>query len=156
MSEELEQKVLEAYRDGSEIGFMVECFNISHEEIKKIILNFRDVNRNKRTFEDDLKIVIAERDMNGIARSTIAKELEINVNTVKKACAKFGQALKEKTVTEYNYTTIMGYFDMDSCPTCNSTRVNNVDNETTYCKNCGNEHVHKEDHALRINWEYLD
>lgn len=156
MSDELKEKVLEAYQNGSNLGYMVECFNISNEEIKEILINYKENNRVKRTFTDDFKRLIAERDINGVARRQIAEELGINVNTVKKACQQFGQAFKEKSTSEQVYTRIDGEFWLDSCPSCNSYKVNVVEDNTTYCKDCGCEHIIKEDHALRLNWEYLE
>ena len=156
MYSELERKVLDAYQEGSDLGYIVESFNISYKQVKQILIAFRDSNREKRTFTDELKKVIAERDINGVARRQIANELEININTVKKACAKFGQALKDRASSENEYTRIEGKFDMKTCPSCGSNDVNKVEDNTTYCKKCGNEHIHNEDHALRLNWEYLD
>lgn len=156
MFNELELKVLEAYQEGSDLGYIVECFNITYSRVKQILIAFKDANREKRTFTDDFKRVIAERDINGVSRRQIAMELEINVNTVKKACAKFGQALKDRASSENEYTRIEGKFDMNTCPSCGSNDVNEVEENTTYCKKCGSEHIHKEDHALKLNWEYLD
>jgi predicted RNA-binding Zn-ribbon protein involved in translation (DUF1610 family) len=156
MFNELELKVLEAYQEGSDLGYIVECFNITHSRVKQILTAFKDANRVKRTFTDDFKKVIAERDINGVPRRQIALELEINVNTVKKACGKFGQALKDRASSENEYTRIEGEFDLKTCPSCGSSNVNIVEDNTTYCKKCGNEHIINEDHALKLNWEYLD
>lgn len=153
---DLELKVLNAYQDGSDMGYIMECFNISHEKVKEILLSYRESNRHKRTFTDDFKRLIAERDINGISRRQISLELEINVSTVKKACEKFGQSLKDRATSDNLYTRIDREFDMSTCPSCGSKDVNEVDESTTFCKKCGNEHIHKSDYALKLNWEYLD
>lgn len=153
----LEQKVLDAYSDGSEIALIITSFNITHKKVMEILNTYKEENREKKSFKDDFKKMVAQRDINGVARSAIAKELEINPNTVKKFCEQFGQALKEKSaMSEKAYTRIDGEFDLKSCPTCNSKKVNVVDENTTYCLKCGNEHIHHEDHVLRINFEYIE
>jgi hypothetical protein len=153
---EQERKILDAYQDGSDIGYIIESFNITHSTVKQVLLSFKDANRHKRTFTDEFKKVIAERDKNGIARRQISLELEININTVKKACELFGQSFKDKASSENEYTRIDGEFDLKSCPSCKSKNVNVIDENCVYCKKCGNEHIIKIDHALKINWEYLD
>jgi transposase-like protein len=153
----LEQKVLDAYADGSELGLIITSFNITHKQVIDILHRFKEDNRQKKSFKDDFKIMVAQRDINGVARSTIAKELEINPNTVKKFCEQFGQALKEKSaMSEKAFTRIDGEFDLKSCPSCNSKKVNVVEENTTYCMKCGNEHIINEDHALKINFEYIE
>lgn len=156
MSSNLERKVLDAYQDGSSMNYIVECFNVSHEKVKEILISFRENNRFKRTFTDEFKKVIAERDINGIPRRQISLELEINISTVKKACEKFGQSLKDRAISDNLYTRINVEFDMSTCPSCSSKNVNKVEDNTTFCKKCGNEHIHMIDHALKLNWEYLD
>lgn len=178
MLNELEVKILEAYRDGNDLGYIVESFNIPYKRIKEILIRYKEYNREKRTFTEDFKRLIAERDINGVARRQIAEELEINVNTVKKACEQFGQAFKEKSSSEQAFTQInLDKFDLKTCPNCESKNVNLVDDNTTYCKDCGAECEHykifeevevKEKgkkkkvkkevgyYAMKVNWEYLD
>lgn len=152
----LEQKILEAYADGSPIGLIMESFNVSREQITEILDAHLEANRYKRTFTDEFKRMIAERDINGIPRRQIALELKLNVNTIKKACEQFGQALKERATSDNAYITVIRDFDLSTCPSCESKKVNVVDENTTYCKSCGNESVHNEDHALILKWEYID
>jgi hypothetical protein len=151
-----EETILEKYRNGSDIGYIVEKMNISPRLVKQTILAFKEANRLKKSFTDEFKMLIAERDSNGVSRRQIASELEINANTVKKACEMFGQSNKEKASSENEYTKIEGKFPLTVCPSCKSKKVNVVDDNTTYCKDCGNEHIHNKDHALKINWEYVD
>jgi transposase-like protein len=156
MFNELEQKILDAYRLGSDITYIVECFDISSKDLKSLLLRYKDSNRSGRTFTDEFKMMIAERDISGVARRRISVELEVNINTVKKSCEKFGQSLKDVATSENAYTRIEGSFDMSVCPSCHSRNVNEVDDKTTYCKSCGSECIHEEDYALSINWEYLE
>ena len=153
----LEQKVLEAYADGSSIELMITSFNTTYKNIMEILRTYKEQSRTKRTFTDEFKIMIAERDLNkDISRKQIAQELGINANTVKRACEQFGQSIKEKAQSDNLYTRIDGEFTMETCPSCKSKRVNTVDEKTIYCMECGDEHEIYEDHALKINFEYLE
>jgi transcription initiation factor TFIIIB Brf1 subunit/transcription initiation factor TFIIB len=152
----MEEKILQKYQEGSDVGYIIEKLNISPKLVKQTLLTFKEANRLKKSFTDEFKQVIAERDMNGVSRRQIAQELEINANTVKKACELFGQTHKEKATSENEYTKIEGEFPLDVCPSCSSDSVNLVDDNTTYCKKCGNEHIHLVDHALKVNWEYVE
>lgn len=175
MLNELEQKILDAYEDGSDLGYIIECLNTTHSRVKEVLLAFKEANRTKKTYSNELKKVIAERDKNGIARRQIALELEINVNTVKKACEAFGQSYKDRASSENEFTRIdLEEFDMTVCPTCKSKKVNKVDDNTIYCMKCGSEHeffeifedaedddgnkikIFKEAYAMKLNWEYLE
>lgn len=152
----LEERIIEAYRDGSDLGYIVESFNISHEKIKSTLINLKENSRYKRTFADEFKKIIAERDMNGVSRRQISLELEINANTVKRACEQFGQARKEKAQPVNEFTKVTGTFRGDFCPTCKGKNVNEVEDKTIYCFDCGDEHELYEGYALRVNWEHID
>lgn len=156
MLNDLEKKVLQAYQDGSDLGYIVESLNIPYKKIKQILLNYKESNRYKRTFTDEFKRMIAERDINGVPRSTIAKELEMNVSTIQKACIAFGQAIKEKSASDNAYTKVNGSISDGKCPNCRSKKVNEVDENTIYCISCGNEFVEKADGLYKINWEFID
>ena len=149
------QKILDAYADGSDLGLIVESFNITYKQVVAELLSFKEESRFKKTFTDEFKNIIAQRDINGVSRSDIAKELQINANTVKKACEQFGNSLKGKAKSENEYARIDGVFPLDKCPSCGSKQVNLVDDKTTYCKKCGSEHIHKKDHVLKLAWEHL-
>lgn len=158
---ELEEKIITAYREGSEMNYMVECFNISENQIKNILTNYKESNRLKRTFTDDFKKIIAERDINGIPRRQISIELEINASTVRKACEKFGQALKDKATSDNSYTKIWEdnddiKLDLSKCPSCDNRNINQVDDNAIYCKSCGNEFFKKNGVTYMINWCYID
>ena len=152
----INKKVLEAYRDGSSLETIQSSFNLTKEQIKNILIQEKENNRFKRTFTDDFKRIIAERDTNGIPRRQISLELEISVNTVKKACEQFGQVFKERASSDNAFTRIERELDMTTCASCGSKKVNLVEENTTYCLSCGSEHIHHKDHVLRVNWEYLD
>lgn len=151
----MKEEILEAYMDGKELTTITEKFNTTYTNVKNILITYKEDNRNKRTFTDDFKKTIAERDINGVPRSAIASELDINVNTVKKACEKFGQSLKDRATSANEFTRIDGSFNLGECPSCSSKKVNEVDDDTIYCKDCGNEHIIKDSHVLKVNWEYL-
>lgn len=152
----LEQKVIEAYAEGSSILLISESFKISQRLTLGILRKYKEDSRHKRTFTDKFRKMIAERDMNGVARRTIAEELELNVNTVRKACEQFGQAIKEKATSELAFTRIDGDFSLKVCPSCGSKKNNLVDEKTTYCIKCGAEHEYYDGYVLKVNFEYLE
>ncbi|MFQ3543682.1 hypothetical protein Q7A53_06320 [Halobacillus rhizosphaerae] len=154
----LKQKVIDAYADGSELSTILVSFNITHKQLTEILLTYKEESKYKRTFTDEFKTVIAERDSNGIPRSHIANELQLNVGTVKKACEKFGLAVKEKAVSDNEFTLMCGNFTLDKCPTCNSRKNNMVDENETYCMDCGSSHIYGDDgkHVQKINWDHVD
>lgn len=157
------EKILDAYRDGSHLNYIQECFNVSEEEIIKVLTEYKERNRYKKTFTDEFKKLIAERDINGVPRRQIALELGINVNTVKKACEQFGQAVKERASSDNTYTVVEGVHSLDCCPKCKSKRVNEIDSvvgniNTTgiFCMNCNEEFFKLNGKVYRVNWEYIE
>ena len=150
------QMILEAYADGSPVGLIAESFKTTQNEILEVLRNYKEDSRFKRTFTDEFRRMIAERDMNGVARSSIANELELNVNTIKKSCELFGQAIKEKATSDQAFTKIKGDFQLDTCPSCGSKRNNLVDDKTTYCMSCDSEHEYYNGYVMKINFEYLE
>jgi len=159
----LSENVLQAYQDGSDVAYIIECFNITHEEFKKILLDYKEGNRHKRTFTKEFRQMVAERDINGVSRRQIASELEINFTTIKRACEEFGQAVKDKATSDQAYTIVEGVKGLEVCPSCQSKSVNEInsiaDNVNTtgiYCKNCGDEHFTIGNDVYRVNFEYLE
>lgn len=150
------EEILEAYSNGIPLGMIIESLNLTHKQVKQVLLKFKEDNRLNRSFTDNFKIIIAERDINGVTRSEIAKELEINAGTVKKACEKFGQSIKDKASSDNVYTRIDGKFEMSHCPSCGSGKNNIVDENITFCMDCDSEHEYYDDHVLKVNFEYLD
>lgn len=162
----LTKKVLEAYQDGSDVNYITECFNITHQELKNILLSFKEDSRVKKTFSNEFKAMIAERDINGVPRRQIATELEINFNTVKKACEQFGQAIKEKATSDKVHSKV-DVQDLKACPSCKSKEVNKIESITMigesninttgiYCMECGDEFFEYDGGFYRINFEYLE
>lgn len=151
-----EQKILEAYADGSPLELIIDSFDLERSQVLDILLTYKENNRFKKTFTNEFKRLIAERDINGIARKKIAEELQLNVNTIKKACENFGQAIKEKATSDNIFTRIDGEFDLKICPSCGSKRNNLVDEKTTFCLTCDSEHVYHKDHVLKVNFEYIE
>ena len=148
--------IINAYADGSPLSLIAESFNLTVEELKELLISYKKSNKMSKSFTEDFKKVIAERDINGIARNSIAKELGINISTVKKACEKYGQSLKDKAISENLYTRINGDFNMKKCPSCNSSNNNSVDENTTYCMSCDSEHEYYDGYVLKLNFEYLE
>lgn len=149
-------KIIKAYSEGSPLELIADSFKITLEEVKDILLKFKEDNKNKNSFTDEFKRVVAERDLNGVARSTISKELSLNINTVRKFCELFGQAMKDKAYSDNEYTRIDGKFSLDICPKCNSKRNNLVDENVTFCLDCNSEHEYYDGYILRVNFEYID
>lgn len=153
----LKKRIVEAYADGSSITLMANSFDIMEEEILNVLRSYRDECKTSKSFTDEFKIMIAERDMNeDITRVSIANDLQIHSNTIKKSCEQFGQAVKDKSSTDNFYTRIEGTFNQEECPSCKSKRVNEVEEDVAHCMECGNEYMFYEDHVLKVNWEYLE
>jgi transposase-like protein len=151
----LKNTIIELYAEGGQISIMAESLNIDQSTILNLLIEYKETNRFKKTFTDNFKKMIAKRDMSGIARRTIASELQLNANTIKKACEKFGQSNKERASSANAFTRVNGKFSKEICPSCESKRVNEVDENTIYCLVCGNEFIHRKGYILKINWEYL-
>lgn len=177
-------KIINAYSEGSDINLIAECFNITEERVLEELRNFKEQSRFKRTFTDEFRIMIAERDMRNIPRSRVAEELQLNVATVKSACEKFGNALKEVASNDNVYSIVEGVTSIKTCPSCGNKKVNEIESvygassvvvDGIYCMECGDEHfiVHNyeeikdEDNNVvgqkfinsdvyRINFEYLE
>lgn len=152
----IRQMILEAYAEGSPLSLIAESFKIREESVKGILLDYKEQNRFKRTFTDEFRTVIAERDINGVARSTIASELKLNINTIKKSCEKFGQSLKDKATSDKAFTRIDGEFSMSTCPSCGSKKNNIVDDNATYCMSCDSEHEYYDSYVMKVNFEYIE
>lgn len=150
------ENILESYADGNLISMISNSNKISEDEILKILAEHKVASKYKKTFTDDFKKMIAMRDINGVSRTAISNELQINISTVRKACEQFGQACKEKAVSENLVTKIEGDFTMDECPNCKSKRNNIVDENVTFCMDCDMEHEYYDGYVNRVNFEYLE
>jgi len=177
-------KIINAYSEGSDIKLIAECFNITEEQVLEELRNFKEKSRFKRTFTDEFRIMIAERDMRKISRTKIGEELQLNVATVKTACEKFGNALKEVASNDNVYSIVEGVTSIKTCPSCENKKVNEIESvygasavvvDGIYCMECGDEHfiVHNYEEikdeknnvvgqkfinsdVYRVNFEYLE
>ena len=85
-------KLVELYKNGGNIREAIS----DRKERNSFLKRLRDegINENNRLKEDFRKI-IAMRDGNGVSRAQISQELNINYNTIKTACSKYGSAVKK-------------------------------------------------------------
>lgn len=151
------EDVVEEYEQGHPISYIAEMLGIEESVVLGFLRQHRDNSRLPNSYTDDFKQMIAMRDLNdGVTRSSISKELEVNPNTIKKACNKYGQALKGKSKSEQMYLRIDGVFARDKCPSCKSKKINEVDDNTYYCKDCGDEHIFYDEYIQKINFEWVD
>ncbi|SDX97299.1 hypothetical protein [Thermoactinomyces sp. DSM 45892] len=163
MSQIEEEKVLDAFSKGVGILVIQEELSCLESDISRILIKYKEKNRQKNSFSDDFKKLIAERDMHNVPRKTIATELRINVATVSKACKQFGQKTKGR-VSSYNlYSEIVGINNLKRCPNCNSEKVNRIESlvrnfntSGIFCMDCGNEYFELKGKFYHINFEYID
>lgn len=149
-------KLISLYKDGRSLDYISKKIKLPKGDVESFFKNLKNKHRFKRAYTDDFKIIIAERDISdGASRRKIASELGISTNTVRRACEDFGQPFKEVVSKNDIYERIDGVFNKEECISCNSIKVNRVDDNTFYCKRCGSEHIINSDHALKIKWEYL-
>lgn len=157
----LEDKIIEMYKNGSELSTILQKLNITYKKVKKTLDNLRESSREGRSFSDDFRKIISRRDARGIPRKHIAEELGINVNTVKNACDKFGDKIKEKHNSENSFELVENVKDEDVlkytkiCNNCNNS-LNGVEDNVFYCRSCDNEYTIKEDKLYKLNWEYVE
>lgn len=152
----LKERALDMYSEGTSISTIAESLSIDKEDLYIILSDYRKECKHKNSFSDEFKKIISFRDVSGVSRRKISEELGINQSTVKKACIKFGNAFKNKAKSEYEFTELKGVFDMNECPSCKSKKINFVEENNTYCLDCGDEFVYKEECTMKVNWEYLD
>lgn len=150
--------IIEEYASGVPVSEIASFSKMTTEEVLAFLREYKKSCTVSNTFTNEFKMMIAERDVSeNVTRSSIALELKINPTTVKKACEKFGSALKDKIQSDEEFTRIDGNFTMDECPTCKSKKVNKVETDSIYCKDCGDEHIFKEEgYILKVNFEYID
>lgn len=168
------------YANGSALELIITKNNITHKQVIDILIGYKNESRYKRTFTDEFRTMIAERDINGVARRQIAIELDINVSTVQSACKAFGQAIKERASSDNAYTYLPDVKDLKVCPTCKSKKINEIDSmlhrlttKGIFCMDCGDEHftiynskvvddngkeveLDIKKGVYKVNFEYLD
>jgi transposase-like protein len=158
----MKQKILNAYGEGCEFNSIQQSFNITEDEVKQVLIKFKEKNSSKRKSTDEFKKLIAQRDSYKIPRKRIAWELGINANQVKKACQRFGQAVKHSASGNI-FTVVEGVHNLDKCPNCESERVNeiesmagNVNTTGVFCMECGSENFIMNGKVYQVNFEYMD
>lgn len=158
----LENKILSYYRDGSEIELMSYVLNVDIDTILQTVRNYKEQSKYKNSYTIEFKTMIAERDMNGISRTSIKNELDIHESTIRKFCTKYGVAKKEKE-TESESDEVYTYYSngllLDSCPKCSSKKLNVIIEyfgEEKYCMNCSSQFKQVGDTIHILNWEYID
>lgn len=155
----MEEEIIFRYSKGAHIDIIAKELGINIAQIMEALAVFKLNNTRSGSFSDELKKVIAERDLNGVQRSMISKELMISQTTIRKCCKEFGDASKMKKDTSNAYLKIKGDFSQDICPECSSRHVNEVNELTIYCMNCGGEFVFNdlgESHIFKILWMNID
>lgn len=156
---DIDDKILEMYERGSELGTIIETQNITHKHLMLVLKRFVENNKNKNgTYTDDIKKVIASRDRAGVTRGNISFELGININTVRSACEKFGKPRKksEGQIKNQLFVRIGKGNNFDKCPLCKSSKVNEVEIDEFYCIDCGNEFRTDGNHIYKLNWDMVD
>lgn len=153
----LKELVLSDYEKGFSLTYIALVNGIEVEDILSTLKDYKEESSLKNGLTTEFKKLIAKRDIHdGVSRISISRELGVNSNTVKKACEKYGRALKESGGNGQEHTKIEGNFVKTVCPSCSSKKVNQVDKDTIFCKQCGDEHIFKEGYVLRINFEFFD
>jgi len=172
---DLKSLLIRMYREGHEIEeitdelqYYVEDFS-EEDTLQKLKEYVKENKKNKTTYKDEIKIVIAERFSNGIKKKNISKELGILPNTIGRFCEKFGtKNMKNANVAEEQLYTKVGEANHihDACPLCGSLRFNVIEMsgennpKSKYCIDCGNEILYevKDDETFeykKLNFELL-
>lgn len=148
----LKDDIIKLYREGKELDEIIVCLNTTYKIVRQALFDFKQMNYKGRIFLDEFKEVVYDRHKNGISKRKIANELEISQNTVRN----FIRKIDGEEPTLDMYEKIEGNFDKSKCPLCNSTNVNNVDENIIYCMDCGNEFEFYNGYVLKVKWEYID
>ena len=157
-------KLVELYKNGGNIREAIS----DRKERNSFLKRLRDegINENNRLKEDFRKI-IAMRDGNGVSRAQISQELNINYNTIKTACSKYGSAVKNKANHPQKYKKLDKNLDLSTCPSCNSG-LKEMDilmddsfpeaftSKTYYCFECGEEFFNFNGDTYYIDWAFID
>lgn len=157
-TERVIENVIEDYAEGVSLEFIAFERSMTTQDVLMILRQYKEKCTVSRTFTDEFRIMIATRDLKeDLTRNSIAEDLQINPNTVKKACEAFGNAFKEKAQSAQEFTRTEGLFSFKECPSCKSKKVNKVDENTLYCMDCGDEHIFhfEEEYILKVNYEWL-
>lgn len=155
---------VELYKNGANIRELYPTSSVRYYLLER--LKKENANENGR-LKEELKIIIANRDSNGVSRSQISQELNLNYNTIKTACSKYGNVIKNKANNPQKYKKLDSNYDLTSCPNCD-TILKKMDilmddtfpeaftSKTHYCVNCGEEFFNVGEDTYHIDWAFID
>lgn len=156
----MNSKIIKMYSDGADLKVIAKSFNITTSEVKKHLIAYKLEEKFGNGFTDNFRKVIAERDLNGVARAQIARELSVTPITIRRACKKFGDTIKIKTSNDEQTMKLFGEYTLEECPECESRKINSVDDNIIYCLSCGNEYdfnkYEKHGYIEKVLWEFID
>lgn len=146
--------------------YLADSGHTAKDFIDELILREITVNENKMTgkrLSENLKKLIAQRDSNGISRTEIFKELNLNFVTVRRACEKYGSANKYNGRVSYRDIyevvpfTIKHVPDGIICPICRG-RANSTEGspDIFFCVKCLEEYTIRHKKLYRTRWENID
>lgn len=175
--------ILSYYENGKSLSDIASKCDISIWYLKKVLDDFKESCRiNKKMYSKDLKVIIANRDNNGVSRRSISKELGVSESLISASCELFGQATKKQTSINSLYTQLVGCTNLDACPSCGKKRIRRIEDgrierlvenkdgtltkkmlktDGIYCLDCSNEFFYfttdnEQDRPIyMLNWEYL-
>lgn len=159
----LVDSVLSMYGSGIDIdtiqNYLI-SYNVDFESIVNIL---REGKRSSSSrLPENLRIAIANRDICGVTRSNIAKELDVNLKTIRRSCEKYGSPNKNPVNRDDEILELLDYnikMSGDSllCPKCNYRANSVVDSDTVFfCKNCYEEYTVLDDKIYRTRWENIN
>lgn len=147
------------------IQHYLEPFNMKTKDFfDRLKANEEGGGDNRKRLSENLKRLIASRDEHGVRRTIIAKELNLNFITVRRACEKYGKANKHSERT--NDLDLYEKLDKPinrvdggiTCVKCGK-RANSVEESPNvfYCGNCFEEYTirfrYGENILFRTRWE---
>lgn len=158
------EKVLDYYKKGYTIKKIERKENISEEKVLNILREYKEEQTTKGRYSDELMKFIAERDFYNFKRKDIMKELDVSRNFITKSIKKYGVLNKtSKGPSEEIFMESITGLDMNHCPKCNSSKINEIettynDNPTDgyYCMNCGSEFSIQGGNLYISKWENID
>ena len=146
--------------------YLKDSGHTAQDFINELILREVTVSETKKTgkrLSEDLKKLIAQRDGNGISRTEIFKELNLNFVTVRRACEKYGSANKYNGRVSYRDIYEVVPFaikhvpDGITCPICRG-RANSTEGspDIFFCVKCLEEYTIRHGKLYRTRWENID
>lgn len=137
------EKIVSSFSDGKPLEHIASKNKITLEAVQAYLMEFKENSKkNTNAYTQDFKEVVALRIDNGIAKLVVSKELGLSPVTVKKFYDKFSGKNTKRELSEQLYTRIDGEHWKEICPTCGSKKNNKVEEDTTYCMDCGSEHTY--------------